>query len=111
MALAQLAAQVGLVVGLAGLLWALWDLGRRFGPDETRLPGVGTVGLPPLVVYGGPLLVAAWVQVVGLAPISAAIAAGIQTFGPLVGIIVIGGAAWWYVERGEDDDQEVFPWR
>lgn len=105
MALAQLAAQVGLVVGLAGLLWALWDLGRRFGPDETAIPGVGMVGLPPLVIYGGPLLVAAWLQVVGLAAVSAAIAAGIQTFGPLIGIVAVGAVAWWFAfERGESED-------
>lgn len=110
MALAQLV----LVVGLGGLLWALWDLGRRFGPDETDLPGVGTVDLPPLVVYGAPLLVAVWLQAVGLAAVSTLVAAAIQSFGPLVGIVAVGGGAWWYAfERGESGSDEggVIPWR
>lgn len=105
MALVDVAAQAGLVLALVGLLWALWDLGRRLGPDETRLPRVGTVDLPPLVVYGAPLLVAAWVEIVGWAAISETLAVGIQALGPLVGIGLVGAAAWWFAfQRGEGGD-------
>lgn len=89
----------GLLAALAGLLSALWALGKAIGPDRTDLPRIGTVQAPPLMVYGAPIVVAAWVDLVGLAATSQILASGIETIGPLAGIVSIGAIGWWFVFR------------
>lgn len=98
--------EAGLVAALAGLLVVWWGIGERLGPDATELPRIGTIEAPPLVVYGTPLIVAAWADLVGLAAPSSVIANTITVVGPIAGITAIGAVAWWFV-FGRDDGGEL----